>query len=135
MAGVLKMTHEVLINGVRYIQAPPTLPDDTSEIERVLACPIDYENGKKTIRDYLHDLLKTLWNQGEGFSGKRPFGNSGWEWHLLTALALAGIIEGEIDTEYEDDRYVESIPPDEEKRGNKLIAQAIAYVFYGNTHA
>lgn len=31
-----------------------------------------------TIRDYLKALLLRLWEQGEGFDGKRPFGNSGW---------------------------------------------------------
>ena len=53
--------------------------------------------GAKTIRHYLHKLLKTLWQEGEDFSGKRPFGNSGWEYDLYIALCRAKAITGEID--------------------------------------
>lgn len=35
--------------------------------------------GALTVRDYLKALLRRLWLEQEGFSGKRPFGNSGWE--------------------------------------------------------
>lgn len=43
-----------------------------------------------TIRDYLKGLLDSLWTQGEGFSGKRPFGNSGWRHDLYRPLIAAG---------------------------------------------
>lgn len=62
-----------------------------------------------TIRQYLKTLLKTLWEEGEGFSGKRPFGNSGWEMTLIVPLVENEIVEGEIyywkddfDNHYED---------------------------------
>ena len=45
-----------------------------------------------TVRDYLKDLLSTLWREEEGFSGKRPFGNSGWKYELYAALTAAGLI-------------------------------------------
>lgn len=50
-----------------------------------------------TIRDYLIKLLAKVWQEGEGFDGKRPFGNSGWDGELAIALVRAGFVEGEID--------------------------------------
>ena len=58
--------------------------------------------GVDTVEDYLKELLLKLWDEGECFSGKRPFGNSGWEYELYHALALNGLVEGEIDPEYGD---------------------------------
>ena len=45
-----------------------------------------------TCRQYLCALLAQLWSEGAGFSGKRPFGNSGWEWDILDALEEAEIV-------------------------------------------
>lgn len=45
------------------------------------------DSGAITIGGYLQALLARLWTDGEGFSGKRPFGNSGWEDDLLEALS------------------------------------------------
>jgi hypothetical protein len=39
--------------------------------------------GADTVRDYLKALLLKLWEEEEGFSGKRPFGNSGWKHELI----------------------------------------------------
>lgn len=39
-----------------------------------------------TIRDYLKSLLTLVWSDGEGFDGKRPFGNSGWEGEIYATL-------------------------------------------------
>jgi len=118
---------EVLIDGVRYIPAPPALADDADLIERVLACPIEYESGRKTIRDYFHELLETLFWNGEGFSPKSPFGNSGWELDLLYALVNAGIISARFD----NDGDIIDIPHAEEDKGNALLSQAIDHIFYG----
>jgi hypothetical protein len=52
-----------------------------------------------TVANYLRELLLTLWHEGEGFSGKRPFGNSGWEYDLYVPLIKAGAIPGELDVE------------------------------------
>lgn len=40
-------------------------------------------------------LLSTLFEEGESFSGKRPFGNSGWEGDLAEPLVRAGVLTGE----------------------------------------
>jgi hypothetical protein len=52
-----------------------------------------------TIRGYLRELLTTLWSEGEGFSGKRPFGNSGWSGDLFKPLVQHGFINGVIDSD------------------------------------
>lgn len=50
-----------------------------------------------TIREYFKELLLTLWAEEEGFSGKRPFGNSGWQHDVYQALIRAGFIPGQLD--------------------------------------
>ncbi len=46
--------------------------------------------GAPDVRSYLASLLETLLNEEEGFSGKRPFGNSGWIHDLRGPLQDAG---------------------------------------------
>ena len=53
----------------------------------------------KTIGEYLLKLLLTLWDEKESFSGKRPFGNSSWEYEIYTALISSGVIMGSLDEE------------------------------------
>lgn len=72
----------------------------------------------KTIRGYLKTLLKTLWAEGEGFSGKRPFGNSGWENEIYKSLVANGTVDGQLD----EDGYLDSCNT---KAANKLIFKAI----------
>jgi hypothetical protein len=66
--------------------------------KQILALPLAYS--EETIKDYLIDLLLALWRQGEGFSGKRPLGNSGWEYDLYYPLIKADIIDGEIEDDF-----------------------------------
>ena len=53
--------------------------------------------GEVTFREYFHKLLQTLWFEDEGFSGKRPFGNSGWSWDLFRGLVANGLVAGSSD--------------------------------------
>jgi hypothetical protein len=59
-----------------------------------------------TVKGYLKMLLKTVWIEGEGFSGKRPFGDSGWWEDLSDALIKVGVFEsdpqGDPPVDYED---------------------------------
>lgn len=71
-----------------------------------------------TIRDYLIALVSTLWEEKEGFSGKRPFGNSDWEYDLYKPLIAAGIVSGALD----EWGYIERV---DEKAADKLIFEAI----------
>ncbi|TDD37844.1 hypothetical protein E1287_07240 [Actinomadura sp. KC06] len=77
--------------------------------------------GAATIREYLTALLTALWSTGEGFSGKRPFGNSGWDWDLIAALAKAGRITATFD----EDGLLDRLDSDQERKGQRLIAEAI----------
>ncbi|WP_049976207.1 hypothetical protein [Azospirillum sp. B506] len=49
-----------------------------------------------TVRDYLKGLLLGVWEKGESFDGKRPFGNSGWEYDLYRPLVVAGLVPGNV---------------------------------------
>jgi hypothetical protein len=62
-------------------------------------------NKEITIKDYLKELLIALWTEAEGFSGKRPFGNSGWQFEIYECLIKNRVVEGKLD----DDGYVEEI--------------------------
>ena len=75
-----------------------------------------------TLREYFRALLITLWKDGEGFSGKRPFGNSGWDSDVYLALVEMGAVKGEI---LNDDgcRYLDSCDYD---KANKLVPKLIA---------
>lgn len=54
-----------------------------------------------TFRLYFSKLLLQLWREKDNFSGKRPFGNSGWDYDVYSALVLNHLISGKID-EYGD---------------------------------
>lgn len=47
----------------------------------------DNDSGKNTVKEYLLELLLTLWKKEESFSGKRPFGNSGWIYDLIIPVS------------------------------------------------
>ena len=51
-------------------------------------------------------LLKELWIEEEGFSGKRPFGNSGWTYCIYKAMSLAGYSKYKSFYD-EDDNYLD----------------------------
>lgn len=76
------------------------------------------DSGADTIKGYLKALLTTLWKEGEGFSGKRPFGNSGWEYDLYVALVNAKVVKGKLD----EDGCLDTV---DNKAANKLIFEAI----------
>ena len=64
----------------------------------ILALPMrDNDAGAETVGEYLRLLLATLWAEEEGFSGKRPFGNSGWTRDLYHAVIKGGASDGTVD--------------------------------------
>ena len=69
-----------------------------------------------TIRGYLKALLRGLIERGESFSGKRPFGNSGWDYDLFIPLIKAGIVKGSLD----EDGFVEEL--DKDAAQEKILA-------------
>jgi hypothetical protein len=71
-----------------------------------------------TIRGYLVALLAAVWDEGAEFSGKRPFGSSGWQYELFEALTREGHINGRFD----EDGYLDGCDTD---RGRALVRAAI----------
>lgn len=59
-----------------------------------------FDLGKTTFRYYFTHLLRNLLTEGEGFSGKRPFGNSGWDFDMMTGVVQIGLARGGYDREY-----------------------------------
>jgi len=78
-----------------------------------------------TLGDYLASLLTELWREKENFSGKRPFGNSGWDYAVYICLHNAGIISLTLD-EIGD---IETLDSDQEQKADLIIDSLVKYVF------
>ena len=88
--------------------------------QQVLDLPLpDNDSGANTVRGYLVALLAELWREEEMFSGKRPFGNGGWQYEVYVPMVRAGMVPGRFD---EDDDLVDF----DYKPADELIQQAIA---------
>lgn len=74
-----------------------------------------------TIREYLATLLRTLWIEKEGFNGKRPFGNSSWDFDIYDALIRGGAISGSFDA----DGYIDDC---DDEAGYRLVKDAIEFL-------
>lgn len=73
------------------------------------------------LRDYFFRLLERLWVEQEGFSGKRPFGNSGWDYDIYKCLVDKGYVLGIINEHGELDNFDMS-------QANQLIEQLLLHV-------
>ena len=91
-------------------------------ISRVLECECECDGEATTISEYLFRLLAKLWEEKECFSGKRPFGNSGWECDIYIALVRGKFVSGKID----DSGCLDDI---DQKTADELIKDAIGYAF------
>ena len=58
-----------------------------------------------SFRQYFYELLTTLWEEEEGFSGKRPFGNSCWQFEVYAGFVKHSLIEGTLDEYGYAERY------------------------------
>lgn len=106
----------VIIDNVQYVPAP-TPCANPGLLDLRFQC--DDLGREVSIREYLCELLTTLWTEGECFSGKRPFGNSGWEYDLYIPLLKAGAITGTLDSE----GYIDTI---DTAAANKTVLGLIA---------
>lgn len=94
---------------------------DENEGLKILQAPMqENDAGAKTIGEYLIKLSQEVWSEGEYFSGKRPFGNSGWDNEIYIALAQNNLIKFESEMYDGEMEYYEF----DEKAGNKLINMA-----------
>lgn len=75
----------------------------------------DDDSGAASFKAYFKTLLIALWQQGEGFSGKRPFGNSDWQHNVYKHLVASGAVKGVID----EDGYLDSF--------DKRTADSVVY--------
>lgn len=74
--------------------------------QQILALPMgDNDAGATTIGQYLIRLSQQCWLEEDGFSGKRPFGNSGWSHDIDKALIRANAVHGRLD----GDGYIDDI--------------------------
>lgn len=90
---------KVLIDDVPYVPVPQLVPEAKSIA--ALEVRFDSDAGDNlSIREYLSKLLLGVWDEGEGFDGKRPFGNSSWESEPIGALGRAGFISGRMEDGY-----------------------------------
>lgn len=98
-----------------------------SDYEKALSLRFDSDAGDDlTVRGYLRELLATLWSEGESFSGKRPFGNSGWEYDLYKPLGKAGMIDlGPV--VYEDDSFPWAPTREQEVKAAAYVSDLILY--------
>lgn len=56
-----------------------------------LASRCSFEHKEMTWGDWLLLVMKTFYNQDEGFNGKRPTGNSGWRFSLNADMKAFGV--------------------------------------------
>ena len=92
----------------------------------ILAVPMEPNDaGAKTIREYLVAVVERVWAEKEGFSGKRPFGNSGWESEIERALVRAGMAEGKFVKEGDGAGAWESCEDVDEEGVDRLVRIAI----------
>jgi hypothetical protein len=101
--------------------------------DEILDYPYEFEDAEAScLREYFCNLLLTLWHEGEGFSGKRPFGDSGWKKDVLYCIASQGLFGEELpDPEYDDgDPYQDALYQyvrDNSKKYNALVNHLIGH--------
>lgn len=83
---------------------------------------LDMDVGGRPFRAMLKDLLTMVLLQGEEFDGKRPWGDSGWEWDIYNAMVVNGFVRGVVD-EYGDVDGVDITECDE------LIMRCVEEIF------
>ena len=78
-----------------------------------------------TLRQYFYDLMSTLWCEGEGFDGKRPFGTSGWDYDIYVPLIKHRLIKGEYD---EENEYIKNL---DEAEASDFVLTKILHPLFG----
>lgn len=120
---------KVLIDGVQYVPAPPKVEGDTFEA----ALQVRFDHAKLgddiTVREYLRNLVQSVWDEKESFDGKRPFGNSGWEFDIFFPLAVAGFIDlGPI---HPDENQPYNWTAAQVNKAHAYVSDMITYAFFG----
>ena len=113
----------IVINGQEYILVRKS---DILNDKRLIALETRFQSdigANETVREYLYQLLLKMWNEKEGFDGKRPFGSSGWEHDIYKAL-----IDGEyIGGRFSDDGELSGF---NESEADEFVQSMIRCIFY-----
>lgn len=120
---------EVLIDGEHYVPKPKALTDKS--LLGALAVRFDFEGSNISVRDYLRMLLETLWDEQEEFSGKRPFGNSGWDYDIIQPLVVEGFIKGKINIKDDPEFPWADLTKEQEKAAHAYVKKLILAAFEG----
>lgn len=81
-----------------------------------------YKRKNITLKEYLKLTLLTFIEEGESFSGKRPFGNSDWDWQIYKGLITLDNNLGTLD----EDGYIGIV---DQRSCDKVIVKCIEEVF------
>lgn len=74
-----------------------------------------------TIEEWLKLLLLSLWDEREQFSGKRPFGESSWDFRIYEQFIKHKVIEGTLD----EHGYVQDCSDEEMQKADHIIERII----------
>ena len=100
--------------------------------QEILDYKYEFEDAEAgSLREYFKALLTTLWREDEGFSGKRPFGNSGWQTDVYAALVEMTAIKGRFYFYQDNDGVIhrEGLEDYDGVEGNKLVKELIQECF------
>lgn len=81
-----------------------------------------YKNKNISLKEYLKLTLVTFLKEGEGFSGKRPFGNSDWDWQIYKGLIALDSSLGKLD----EDGYINTV---DQRACDMIIMKCVEEVF------
>jgi len=71
---------------------------DRNPARQILDLPLPPNDADATtVRGYLIALLAEVWREEQSFSGKHPFGNSGWQHDIYVPMIRAGLVAGSLD--------------------------------------
>lgn len=109
-----------------YKELKGFIPDELTGLDILKIKMQDNDANARTVGEYLIMLSQKCWQETEGFSGKRPFGNSGWDFEIYQALAAAG--HG--NPKWEWNNGEKELVHYEPGTLNKLINQAFKTLYY-----
>lgn len=70
---------------------------------------VECELEDATIGEYLVNMLVSLWEEGETFSGKRPLGDSGWQYRVRESIRQSGLVAPECGESDIDELVIDAI--------------------------
>lgn len=103
---------------------------EPADLETIWNLPLgENDSGAATLGGYLKELLWCVWEEGESFSGKRPFGNSGWDWDLAKPLLEVKYLRGKY--YIDEDGYMDIVEIDTDQY-SKIIKDLINHMTVKN---